>query len=130
MTNSLIGVGVDVASVARIARACAQPGFERHVAGPEELDALPADGAARAESLARAFAVKEAVLKALGTGAWQGGTDLRDVRVASPDSPRPAVLLGGATARVAAAAGAGPIHVAVTRTDDRVLAVALWERTA
>ena len=68
------GVGVDVVSVARFSRSATQAGFLDHILGAEEPRGDLADSAAR-------FAVKEAVLKCLGTGAWVDGTDFPDVVV-------------------------------------------------
>jgi len=127
--RQLVGVGVDVASRVRLARSCAQPGFLRRLLDPEEQALLAERPAAeRVEAVTRAFAVKEAVLKALGTGAWQDGTDFPDVHVEDPLADRPTVRLAGATARVAADLGTGEVHASLTRLGERFIAVALVER--
>jgi holo-[acyl-carrier protein] synthase len=69
-----------------------------------------------AEGYAMAYAVKEAVFKALGTGKV-GRMAWHDVAVAwSEGASQPTVTLAGATAAAAEEIGASLVHVAVTTT--------------
>lgn len=114
--GSIIGVGVDVVSVQRFSRSASQAGFLRHVLADEEPRDSLADSAAR-------FAVKEAVLKCLGTGAWQDGTDFPDVVVELGPRLRSAeVRLQGAAARIA---GEVTVFTSLSRAGDRILATAV-----
>ncbi len=76
-----IAVGVDVVSLSRIERAM-QRGILDTVCHSTELVAGPFT----VEETARIWAAKEAVVKTLGTGFWQGGLDFPDVRVWPFDS--------------------------------------------
>lgn len=62
------------------------------------------DGLERAARLSGRFAVKEAVLKALGLG-YGAGTSFRDVEVVSLGNGAPMVELHGEPARLAASLG-------------------------
>ena len=69
----ILGIGTDLVSVARIARLHQRYGdaFSRRILAPSELLELPT-AAAPAHFLAKRFAVKEAVVKALGCGFGNG----------------------------------------------------------
>jgi holo-[acyl-carrier protein] synthase len=103
----VVGLGVDLVELARVARALDRWG-SRLVAklmDDEEAAWLPEEAAARARSLALAIAGKEATSKALGTG-WSRGVRWRDVEVRL--QPGPAVALrGGAAARAKALGSSG-----------------------
>jgi phosphopantetheine--protein transferase-like protein len=73
----ILGIGVDVVDVARIARARnGRSDVLAHVCAPEEMPDRDDDH--RAACL---WSGKEAVAKALGTGLWQAGIDWLDIRL-------------------------------------------------
>lgn len=72
----IVGVGVDVCSVARFADAAARPHFLERVFRPDER-------AGRLETLAGRWAAKEALAKALGAPAGLAWHDCRVARAAS-----------------------------------------------
>src|SRR3954453_14281178 len=72
-------------------------------------------------SLAARFAAKEAVLKLIGTA---DGVDPREVEITHADG-RPAVILSGLAATLAAEAGVGPIDLSLSHSGDHALAVAV-----
>ena len=78
--SDVIGVGVDLCAVGRIARAIEKERFVLRVYTEEERAYLEARGAGRAQSAAALFAAKEAVAKALGTG-FSGGVAMREISV-------------------------------------------------
>ncbi len=121
----IVGSGVDVVEVARIERVLARRGgaFERRVFSERERRA--ALGSRRpGRSLAERFAVKEAALKAVGTG-WGAGARFRDVEVLDgPIRGRPRLVLHGVPAERAAGAVA---HAAVSASRHRAVAVVLLE---
>jgi holo-[acyl-carrier protein] synthase len=100
----IVGVGVDVVDVARLAAA-----LERT---PGLLDRLfsPAEAAVGEPArLAARLAAKEAAAKAIGLG----GVRFREVEVVSGGG-RPSLLLSGETADAARAAGAERWHVSLS----------------
>ena len=112
----LIGVGVDIVSISRFTRSASQEGFLRHILAAQEPRDSLVDSAAR-------FAVKEAVLKCLGTGAWQDGTDFPDV-VVRLDRGQVQVRLQAGAAKIA---GQVTVHASISRAGDRMLATAMVE---
>jgi holo-[acyl-carrier protein] synthase len=117
-----LGSGIDLMEVAR---------FEREVArrGGSLVEELFSAGELAwcrrrrraAEGYAMAYAAKEALFKALGTGKV-GRMAWHDIEIAWPaDSAQPAMALSGETAVVAADMGAAGFHVSLACT--RELAV-------
>lgn len=89
----VVGHGVDVVDVVEFGRlltTSARIFLNRHFTDSEIVDA--GDGANQAEKLAGRFAVKEAVLKALGVG-WGDGIAFTDVEVITLATGAPTVLL-------------------------------------
>ncbi len=118
-----LGSGIDLMEVARFEREVARRGgsLVEELFSAGEL-AWCRRGRRAAEGYAMAYAAKEALFKALGTGkvgrmAWQ------DVEITWPaGAAQPALTLSGETAAVADSLGVTDVHVAVTAT--RAIAVA------
>ena len=93
----VVGVGVDLVELSRVARALDRWGdrFVTKIMGPEEAAGLPG-GEPRVKALACAIAAKEAASKCIGTG-WSRGVRWRDV-VVTPGPPATVRLGGGAVA--------------------------------
>jgi holo-[acyl-carrier protein] synthase len=110
----IIGVGVDVVEVARLAAA-----LERT---PSLLGRLFTPGeqiVERVESLAARFAAKEAVAKVLGAP----GLPWVEAEVVSAENGRPTIVVHGSVAEAAAAQGITRWHVSLSH--DGGLATAL-----
>jgi len=88
----VVGVGIDLVELGRVARALDRWGARLvgKLMDAEEAARLPAEAGERALALALAIAGKEATSKALGTG-WSWGVRWRDVVVEL--GPKPAVRL-------------------------------------
>lgn len=112
---AVVGVGVDVCEVARLARALARtPRLAERLFTPGERAVL------RPERLAARFAAKEAVAKALGTpfaGGWY------DVEVVLGDRGRPALRVRGGVAEEAERQGVARWHLSLSH--DAGIATAL-----
>lgn len=91
MGHGITGIGLDVCSRARVDEALAKHGerFVRRVLGPEE----PREGIT-AEVLARRWALKEAVAKALGTGIGQA-VGFHDIVLGHSETGAPTVRVRG-----------------------------------
>lgn len=123
----IVALGMDLAQISRFEAAYARRG-ERLLAR------LFTDGERaycerkkeRMSSYAGRFAVKEAVMKVLGTG-WARGVRWRDIEVVRAPGSAPMVALHGASARLAAAKGIARIHVTITHDAGIAAAVAVAE---
>jgi len=78
----------------------------------------------QAERLAGRFAVKEAVMKMLGTG-WRDGILWTDIETTNDSMGKPQVLLKGEIARIARQVGIEQVSVSITHTRDLAVASAI-----
>src|SRR6202161_4259940 len=101
----IVGTGIDIAEVPRIAQALARHGdrFLHRVFTEGEIRYCDSK-ANRAERYAARFAAKEAGMKALGTG-WSHGVRWRDIEVVRAKGQRPTIQFHGAAAAIAAKIG-------------------------
>lgn len=108
----IVGLGVDLVAVERIAQALARHGdrFLSRCFAPGELS-RPHDP----EHVAGLFAAKEAALKALGTG-WGQGIGFRHVRIDKDSLGKPILRFFGAAAERAKQLGATQMLVSITHT--------------
>jgi holo-[acyl-carrier protein] synthase len=127
---AILGIGIDVVEVSRMDRALADP-----VTGERFRIRVFTEGereycrqrAGRAESFAGRFAAKEAVMKALGSGApW--GFAWQDIEVVREPSGFPSVVLRGRALKRARAMGAGCIHLSISHAAGIAVAEAVAER--
>lgn len=123
----IIGIGLDLVEVARIAKLRRRHGerFERRVFSEAELAAARISDA-RDERVAARFAAKEAIMKALGTG-WAQGVGFRQIELFSLPSGQPVATLKGAAAIRAQSLGATTVHITMTDQGRWAAAVAILE---
>jgi holo-[acyl-carrier protein] synthase len=124
----IAGIGVDIVDVARIQALLDRYGerFLRRVYTEVET-AYAMGGGNRAERLAGRFAVKEAMMKALGTGKSQGIL-WRDVETLRARSGKPEVRLHGQAVRWAKLRGGGAVHVSITHDGGKAVAFVILEK--
>jgi len=122
----ILGAGIDLIEVARFERETGRRGEDllATLFSPSELAACRRDRHP-CRSYAAAFAVKEALFKAIGTG-WAGGVSWRDVEVARPRGPV-TVQLAGEAALVARRLGVERVHATTTATPRVAMASVVLE---
>lgn len=120
----ILGVGLDLCRIERVAKAIEKPRFLERVYTPAERARIEAAGnVRRSEIAAGLFAAKEAVAKALGTGF--DGFFADAVEIAPDEKGRPTcALTGGARARAEALAGGKPFRVWISVTHEGGFAAA------
>jgi holo-[acyl-carrier protein] synthase len=118
-------LGIDLAARDELDGLLARAWFRRFAFAEAELEHAATLAPGRgAEFLTGRFAVKEAVLKVLGTGLFQGVVPSHIV-VTRAGSGEPDVTLTGTAASAASAAGVSRVIVSITHKRDLVAAVAM-----
>jgi holo-[acyl-carrier protein] synthase len=113
--SGIRGIGVDAVDIDRFRASLARtPSMRTRLFVDEEL-AYVAPKADPAPSLAARFAAREAVMKALGVGL--GAFGFHDVWVRRAESGEPELMVTGAAAALADAAGVQHWHLSITHTD-------------
>jgi holo-[acyl-carrier protein] synthase len=121
----VLGLGIDTVDVARFRAVLARrPSVAGRLFTVDEL-AYAGRSPDPAPRLAARFAVKEAVMKALGVGL--GAFAFHDVEVARAESGEPSLVVTGAAARLATQRGVGKWWVSLTHTDLVAQAVVVAE---
>jgi holo-[acyl-carrier protein] synthase len=124
MEEAVKGVGIDVVDVGRLSRSMQRgSGFAELVFAPQELR-----GGERhphpAAYFASCFAAKEALLKALGLGLWQG-VPLTDIAVVHIAGAPPAFKLGKKARRALARKNCRSAIVSLGHESNRAVAAVL-----
>jgi len=123
----IIGMGVDIAEVARIQAAIERHGetFLRRLYTQKEREYCE-QSKNKYERYAARFAAKEAGMKALGTG-WRRGVRWVDLEIVREKSGRPTLELAGEAAKIAAQLGVTHIALSITHTENQALAQVIFE---
>jgi holo-[acyl-carrier protein] synthase len=124
----IIGLGLDVVPIARMAATLARHGVriqQRLFTDGER--AYCAGRGSPAQHFAARFAAKEALLKALGA---PPGLRWREIEIVAGAGGAPLLRLHGATAQAAAARGVVTMHVSLSHAGDVAAAVVVLEGAA
>lgn len=123
----ILGIGTDLVQVARMQTLWERHGqrFADRILHPLECADLPAQEPAG--FLARRFAAKEALSKALGCGVG-AGMALVDAGVSHDTLGRPEFVLAGRARATAERLGAGTIHLSISDERDYAQAFVVIER--
>jgi holo-[acyl-carrier protein] synthase len=123
----IIGTGVDICEVPRIAQSIARFGdrFLRRIFTEQEIRYCQSKKNST-ERFAARFAAKEAGMKALGTGASRGVT-WKSIEVGHAPGGRPLLHLHGKPAQIAERLGVRQISLSLTHTESTAMAVVIFE---
>ncbi|SIT65892.1 holo-[acyl-carrier protein] synthase [Ectothiorhodosinus mongolicus] len=123
----IIGIGTDLVRIERIERALERHGerFAQRILHPQEY-AQWQESAQPAALLAKRFAAKEALAKALGVGIG-AQLSLHDICVTHSELGRPELALSGAGAATAARLGVTRLHLSLSDEADHALAFVVAE---
>lgn len=123
----IIGMGIDVEDVERVKGAMERQGerFLKRIFTEKER-AYCEQFKNKYERYAGRFAVKEAGMKALGTG-WSHGVRWVDIEVTRLRGGRPTLELKGEARRIADKLGVKNIAVSITHTSKQAMAQVIFE---
>jgi holo-[acyl-carrier protein] synthase len=121
----IIGLGTDIAEVARIAKSIENNSFKEKVFSKAEIEYCEGK-VNKAESYAARFAAKEAFFKALGTG-WRGGVAFNEVEVVNDELGKPSINVIGTTADLIKDRNIKNIHVSLSHIKDIAMATIILE---
>lgn len=118
-------IGIDIARVGELDGLLGRPWFRRYFFTATELrDADALAGPRAREFLTGRFAVKEAVLKVLGHGLFEGITP-SEIELIRHASGEPAVRLRGGALRAASRVGVAAVTTSIAHKGSDVIAVAI-----
>lgn len=122
----ILGLGIDIADQKRIAASLEQFGesFLTRILTNKEIAAC-ARYRFPVEHYAGKFAVKEAFMKALGTGLKQ--VTFQEIEVLNRDSGAPYVVVAGKAQLLLKDLGATQVHVSISHDADLAVAVVVLE---
>jgi holo-[acyl-carrier protein] synthase len=123
----IVGMGIDIAEVPRIQAVIEsqKERFLRRVYTPDEV-AYCEQFKNKYERYAGRFAVKEAAMKALGTG-WSRGVRWVDLEVVRLRGGKPTLSLRGEARKIADGLGVKNIAVSITHTEVQAIAQVIFE---
>ncbi|SFK22720.1 holo-[acyl-carrier protein] synthase [Desulfomicrobium apsheronum] len=123
--DMIIGVGVDIAELERIARSYARFGdkFSSRILTPAEMALVPANAV---PFLASRFAAKEAAVKALGTG-FSGGITFQDIEVRSDALGKPLLFFHNQAELRCRALGVRTTHITLSHSRENAVAMVILE---
>ena len=118
----IFGIGTDLIEVARVGKACEKESFLLRVFTRAEQELISGN----TQRAAGNFAVKEAVVKAFGTGF--GAIAPIDIEVLREASGKPYVILYGAAKEFQAEQQITQIHVSISNTKEYATAYVVAEK--
>jgi phosphopantetheine--protein transferase-like protein len=122
----IVGVGIDIAHIKRIARDIESEAFQRKVFTPEELETC-AHLKKKAQCLAGKFAAKEAFMKAIGMGIRQE-IWFTQIEVLNRESGEPCIQVRGKAEQRLKELNATRVHVSISHDYEVAVAIVILER--
>ena len=121
----IIGVGVDIAELDRVARSHGRFGekFSAKILTPAEMALVPANAV---PFLAARFAAKEAGVKALGTG-FSAGITFQDIEVRSDPLGKPQIVFHNLAELRCRELGVKAAHISLSHSRDNAVAMVILE---
>ena len=121
----ILGIGIDITEIERIAKSVESEAFQRKVFTPAELKSC---GKIKnsAECLAGKFAAKEAFMKALGAGIRQK-VWFAQIEVLNDASGKPYINVSEEAERLLQAREAKQVHVSISHSGGMAVALVILE---
>jgi holo-[acyl-carrier protein] synthase len=122
----IVGIGTDIIEVNRIERLLAkQERFKERIFTQGEIEYCE-HKKNKAQNYAARFAVKEALLKAIGTG-WRKGVVFKEIDVVNNEKGKPELVLSGTVKKITKEMGVTNIQVSISHLEDLAIGVVILE---
>lgn len=121
----ILGVGIDLISIKKIAESVKSESFRRKVFTPAEIESCETV-ANSAEHYAGKFAAKEAFMKAIGRGIRQE-VWFSQIEVLNDKTGAPCIQVSGQAKRRVSTLGVERAHVSIAHTQGMAVAVVVLE---
>ncbi len=122
----ILGIGIDITEIQRVAKSIESEAFQRKVFTPAELKSC-GEIKNSAECLAGKFAAKEAFMKALGAGIRQK-VWFAQIEVLNDESGKPYINVSGEAEKRLKQSGAKHVHVSISHSGGMAVAVVILEK--
>lgn len=121
----ILGIGIDITGIERIAKSAESEAFQRKVFTPAELRSC---GKIKnsAECFAGKFAAKEALMKALDAGIRQE-VWFTQIEVLNDEAGKPYINVSGEAERLLQQSGARQVHVSISHSGGMAVALVILE---
>jgi holo-[acyl-carrier protein] synthase len=123
----IVGMGTDIIEVKRIERLLSkQDRFKERIFTRGEIEYCE-QKKNNVQNYAARFAVKEALLKAIGTG-WREGVAFKEIEVKNNEKGKPELVLSGTAKTITEEMGVTNIQVSISHLKDLAIGVVILER--
>lgn len=124
----IFGIGTDIVSIERIRGSLSRHGdrFAKKILTPDEYREYGQINGSSAQYLAKRFAVKEAVAKAMGTG-FRDGLLLSDIGITHDDQGKPQLVFSGRAQDFMRQHNISKTHVSISDEVEHALAFVTLE---
>ncbi len=119
--SKIVGIGTDLVEIRRVCQAYAREAFQRKYFTERERELIQQ----KSSRAATAFAGKEAVVKAMGTGFC--GIMPSEIEILREPDGAPCVCLSGRAAEQAERLGVSRVHISLTDTEELAMAYVVME---
>ncbi len=122
----IVGIGTDIIEVKRIERLLSkQKRFKERIFTRCEIEYCE-HKKNNVQNYAARFAVKEALLKAIGTG-WREGVAFKEIEVVNNEKGKPELVLSGTVKKITEEMGVTNMQVSISHIKDLAIAVVILE---
>ncbi|PWK54478.1 holo-ACP synthase [Pleionea mediterranea] len=124
---AIVGIGTDIVEISRVEKSFKRFGkrFAERILSNDELTSKKFK-VQPAHFLAKRFAAKEAIMKALGTGLAKG-VRFDDFTVLNDENGKPVVDVGGKAHDLMAELGVVSLHISISDEENQAIAFAIAE---
>ena len=122
----ILGIGIDISDIDKIAKSIESEAFQRKVFTPAELKSC-GEIKNSAECFAGKFAAKEALMKALGAGIRQE-VWFTQIEVLNDESGKPYINVSREAEKRLQQSGAKHVHVSISHSGGMAVAVVILEK--